>query len=462
MIEVEMQQIENIDPVSRTIVRHADWFINFSSIVTIAINCILLFFSTGTRITSENDFEAGISRIHPTIKFSLLLCNIVQLCSLGVAMYAFLIKKMPAIVANAERENLLARRQHNKIGQSPQSVALLGQGSVSGARLSKVTHDGVLKRVKPLSVFQKWGYVLRSPQFSYMVLMSLCAVGAVFQPFFSVFLLIGVLVRIHKSYQLMCTVVNIGTQAFLVLLMSVVTTYCHALLVFLYMNGKMFWNGEMPCDRLYKCVITGVWQGMTHVGGLGDIMLLASHFKDEATFGMLFNVFFFMVVSLMQQSLIVAMVARSFSDLRSKSRKQQDLEMYKCFICGMDRKQFSSVEEFHEHRNTLHDPWKYMKLRIYLQEKMRNARHELTGIEVHISEKLLLKMSDSTSPEDDLKLEANQFMPIRAQGSRLISAEHNIGPKSVTDTLGAPGLMSLVNGVSRQADVLRVMRMDVQ
>ncbi len=450
-IEVEMAQIERIFPIFRVIVRRADAFVNFSSVVTIAINCILLFFATGHRVTSESKlatYDENQAQIHTTIKTALTVSSVLQMISLSVAMLAFLTKQMPAIIANAQRENVQKRIAQET---APRQSSLLGtRGKV------KRGHDGGIKLVKPLSNWEIAKTVLFTVDFLYMICVFGFAVGALIWEWCSVFLLIGVLMRVRRTADLLLTVVSVGGQAFLILLMGVVTTYCHSLIVFLHMNGRMYYNGEFVCDKLYKCVVIGVWKGITSPGGIGDILTLPVWHKEQSTYTMLFNVFFYMVVSLMQHSIIVALVARAFSDLRFNAKKRMYLEEFKCFICGLDRKQFSSVDEFHVHRSEFHDPWKYMKLRIYLQEKMARHRHELTGIEDHMAEQMQL-LNDT---EVSAKVEVLKFMPIRARGEEMIVTTDSRTTKPIDESLGSIRLSSLMAGVKKQCDVLRVMRLE--
>ena len=283
------------------------------------------------------------------------------------------------------------------------------------------------------------------------------AVLALINAYCSVLLLLFLLIRTRAIYNLVAALGRVAGHALLVLLMSILTTYGGSLLIFLHMNGKMVWNGELPCDTLRKCVTYGVFKGITGPGGIGDLMMIPTWYQQEGTYVMLFNVFFFMVVVLIQQAIIVALVSKSFSELRCQNEKTSRLEHFKCFICGQDRKQFGSLKEFHDHRSHMHDPWKYMKLRIYLEEKLLRNRHELTGIESHVAKKMML-----VEPEEfeESKLEVLKFMPIVARGNIIIEKAGTKRFGSIEETLGSRGLNSLIAAVEKQNETLSVMQIN--
>ena len=218
------------------------------------------------------------------------------------------------------------------------------------------------------------------------------------------------------------------------------------------MNGKMFWDGEMVCDKMYKCVVTGIWRGITMAGGIGDIFMTAVWFKQEASQVMFINIAFFIMVAVSQSAIITALVTRSFSEHRSEERKRIQLQDFKCLICGQDRKDFASYEDFEAHRNGIHDPWRYMKLRMYLQDKIAVNRYGLSGIERHVASNLLLLTEDGDITRD---VEVLEFMPIRRRGDMLVESEQP--QSSILNTLGGTRVMSLVQGITSQCEVLNNM-----
>jgi len=89
-----------------------------------------------------------------------------------------------------------------------------------------------------------------------------------------------------------------------------------------------------------------------------------------------------------------------------------------------------------------------MKLRIYLKEKIRTNRYGLTGIERHAASNLLLLEEKGSTR----LLEVLDFMPIKRRGDVMIESERS--HSSIRNTLGGKPVMSLVDGVTKQFEVL--------
>lgn len=471
LIDQEMKTIGGITLLSRYLIRHSDWFLQIATVVTCSINLLLLFFAHGTRMSSENsedlcnsestfdwvvckfigNYNSEDAKIHPTVTTALSYLSAVQTVCLVIAAYSFYLKDMTSLLNGADRQFNLTKR----VEKSPHALAQ-GLTASSTQKMSFITdmkEDSWLKQVLEQQQVRHVLALLSDFSVIYMGVTFSCAILAQFYPFVSVVLLAGVLLRVMRTAVLVDILASITYNAIIVLFLSIITSYCYSVFIFFMMNGQMYWNGQMVCDKLYKCSLTGIWRGITMSGGIGDVLLTPNWFRQEASTEMILNLTFFILVSVIQNTIILALVTRAWSEYRTTVKRRTELSTMKCFICGADRKDFDSVEEFHEHTSDYHDPWKYMKLRIYLQNKLKVNRYSLTGLERHVATSMLLDEDPETSTRE---IEVLEFMPIRKRGIEDITPEDD--RISIKNTLGGRKVTSLVGGITRQCTVLESLK----
>jgi len=450
-VDIELRLLETIDPVSRQIVRYSQAFTSFSTMMTAGINTVLIFYAAGHRLSSESTSDDEHSVLYYNLPHNVLfIMSIAQLVSLSFKLYAFLRRKVPALVGDAERENE-SRDRH---------IHLYDTGDVSVLGITKSKWRNPLRKRKPikrLSTLQKMTIVLTNSECLFTVVTAILAVLSLFEPFASVFLLICMLLRFQATSELILHLARVVLRVAGITVGLICLAYIWSFAVFMYRNAEMLYDGDIVCDKLIKCATTTLWRGMTAAGGIGDLMVHTLYEGDgnKARSDAIFNIFFFFAVLITLQAAYVTLLMSCASDAETKRRRSSALVHERCFVCGMERREFESTQKFKEHTKGICDPWRYMTLRMYLQEKLANSRNSLTGIEKHAAQEMMLMPKDFCEGRsaDSAKGRINviNFMPIQAQVNTVWKFN---APSPITSTLGGLGITLLQEAIHKHVETI--------
>lgn len=122
--------------------------------------------------------------------------------------------------------------------------------------------------------------------------------------------------------------------------------------------------------------------GIRHGGGIGEVMMALvvddignSRFFEWTSFMTLF----FLSVNVIGLNVLFGIIVDTFSFLRSKSQQREDDLKDICFVCGINRSEFSKFNvDFEKHIFNKHDVWKYIYFLYFIMEK---GEDELDGLE---------------------------------------------------------------------------------
>jgi hypothetical protein len=118
-------------------------------------------------------------------------------------------------------------------------------------------------------------------------------------------------------------------------------------------------NPDNPyfCDTMLRCFfivtsigIRGKWEGS---------------FEPTNTVGrLIFNFFFYIMVTIIETDIIESTILDSFEERRSVREEKEELRANKCFICNIDKQRFDTRANeglnFDFHKNNDHFMWNYV------------------------------------------------------------------------------------------------------
>jgi len=168
-------------------------------------------------------------------------------------------------------------------------------------------------------------------------------------------------------------------------LLALVVVYIYSLIGFLFFRSKLVMENKNICENMFMCLVQFVNFGIRSGGGIGDAMTAPNWNEENAIFRITYDATFFFLVIIILMNILFGIIIDTFGELRAKANSiQEDIEN-KCFICGIDRREFDRLSQFgfEHHINVEHNPWNYLAFNMYLKRKEKT---EYTGPEQYVSD----------------------------------------------------------------------------
>lgn len=147
---------------------------------------------------------------------------------------------------------------------------------------------------------------------------------------------------------------------------------------------------ESPCTSMLSCFPVFLVNGLMTGGGIGEFIAdqlgntPAIYPNDDAVGRYLFDLLFFVTVTILLLNLIFGIIIDTFSFLRDQTKEQRTLRGSKCIICGLPRHDFeeANIGGWEHHYKREHNLWNYFFFAVHLQTK---APSEFDGIEDYVA-----------------------------------------------------------------------------
>ena len=153
--------------------------------------------------------------------------------------------------------------------------------------------------------------------------------------------------------------------------------------------GYSMFPGDFPegqCGNMADCVAFTLNFGLRAGGGVGDFLSGGEEAQSAGAVRALYDVAFFIVVTIVMASIVTGIIIDSFSAARDHRNEVQENQEGFCFICGLDRSRFDrSGSGFDYHVQHKHNMWAYIYAMAYLRLKVGT---EYTGIESYLAAKI--------------------------------------------------------------------------
>jgi len=173
-------------------------------------------------------------------------------------------------------------------------------------------------------------------------------------------------------------------------LLALVVVYIYSLIGFLFFRNKLVMDDKNICENMLMCFIQFVNYGIRSGGGIGDLMSAPNWNEEHAIFRIIYDASFFFIVIIILMNILFGIIIDTFGELRSKANSiQEDIEN-KCFICGINRREFDRHSQFgfEHHIKEEHNIWNYLAFNMYLKRKEKT---EYTGPEQYVADMIQSK-----------------------------------------------------------------------
>jgi inositol 1,4,5-triphosphate receptor type 1 len=171
-------------------------------------------------------------------------------------------------------------------------------------------------------------------------------------------------------------------QLFTVLMLGLVITYMYAVFSFAIMSNDFNTNQDLFCRNIFECFITITRLGFLDTLGLGipirpDNDIYPPNF-DVLVFRMFYDIFFFIVVTILGLNVVVAILVDRFSEIRDEKERIDADNLNQCFICSIKKDVFErNGKNFQKHYHKDHYMWNYVNFILYLDTIHPNDRNAL-------------------------------------------------------------------------------------
>ena len=156
---------------------------------------------------------------------------------------------------------------------------------------------------------------------------------------------------------------NTSELLMLVLLMLSVL-YIFALLAFHFFRQDFDEESGQFCSTLAECFVTTVTWGVTHGGGLREVLSGGDKYgffgDPHYKLRVVVDLFFWMVVSTIMMNLLLGIIVDTFGRLRTEEADQISELSGFCFICSLPAHSFEHVGGFRKHIKREHNMWSYL------------------------------------------------------------------------------------------------------
>jgi hypothetical protein len=143
------------------------------------------------------------------------------------------------------------------------------------------------------------------------------------------------------------------------------------------------------CTTMISCYALFLVNGLTTGGGIGEFLSSelgnAPPISSQRTlFRYLYDLTFFVVVTIGLLNLIFGIIIDTFSSIREKAAEETQIRENRCTICGLTRQEFERREAggWTRHYKYEHNMWAYYFFLIHLDTKEST---EFTGLEDYVS-----------------------------------------------------------------------------
>jgi len=251
-------------------------------------------------------------------------------------------------------------------------------------------------------------FTIASKEFFWHLIYLGITIGSKFHPLVAVFQILDIAIRADTIVQIYSSISRNVFQFLWTLFLLVITNVTYALIGFFFMNEK-FQNSDTPlCETAFACFLNVLNLGLRSGGGIADVIGAQPYSSDHIGLfvaRVIFDLSFFIIMIILLLNLIFGMIIDAFGELRDQKTRDEEDQKNICFICGIDRSEFERHCNFEEHTVEEHNIWSYVFYLVYLVEKQKISKTEMTDIENLVLERYLIKSYEWVPVGKSLTLE---------------------------------------------------------
>jgi hypothetical protein len=125
---------------------------------------------------------------------------------------------------------------------------------------------------------------------------------------------------------------------------------------------------NMYCDTLFECFISNARYGLTHGGGVAEVLGTSHPFGQYYVGRFFYDFGFFAMCNILCLNLILAIIIDSFGQRRSEAAATREYFGSACYICGIASAEFERHTDhgFSAHIGAEHNMWSYVRCMLTL------------------------------------------------------------------------------------------------
>ena len=224
--------------------------------------------------------------------------------------------------------------------------------------------------------------------FYHVLLLVLSALGLVFWGYTFAFHLLHIVVG-NDILKRVIQAVTAQTMSLLYVgALLFIIIYIYSVISFALMREYFDRSEGAHCSTMYQCFFTSIRLGLLAGGGLGDALPYNGEFTYfELGVRPIFDVTFFILVTIIGLNVVFGIIVDSFSELRDEKFRIESQMTGECFICGIKSAEFDrNGSGWNAHKKSEHNMWNYLEFFIHLDIKDAT---EYTYIEHVVCEMIL-------------------------------------------------------------------------
>jgi len=307
----------------------------------------------------------------------------VLLSVLAVLVYfLFVLENYPLAIYEHHHNTSSASTYDNKALSTLRGTVLMREMAEYNSGVRKAGHVSISNRVI---------YSLTDKESIYYFVYVGVTILALWNPFFYAVLLLDIVRRSDDLVNILRSITENYKQLLLTLLLGVIIVFLFAVSGFLWF-GEYFRDSpsskDLYCNSLLQCFLTILNFGVRAGGGVGDVLKFPLLSDSGYWYRQVYDILFFIVVSIVLLNIIFGIIIDTFGDLRDKRQFiETDLKTV-CFICGRELFEFEyKGAGWNEHIQLEHNLYAYLAFIIYLRRK---PREKCDGLEKFVKKKIEL------------------------------------------------------------------------
>ena len=267
--------------------------------------------------------------------------------------------------------------------------------------------ENLYRKVQAFHVRKSIQFSLSSPRLSWQCLyFVICLLSIPYASryielsvIFSSLQLIDFTLRSNTISQISLAVIRNWKQFMWTIFLLFLAILIYTLIGFFYLNTDFYddLDDVLYCPDAIRCFVNVLNLGLRNGGGIADAMVEPyAHHENIGRFvaRVFFDLSFFIIMITLLLNLIFGMIIDAFGDLRDQKTYNDDDQKNVCFICGYERSEFERHGNFENHILKEHNTYNYLYYLVYVHDKNKNHKVEMSALENMVMEKYMSKEND--------------------------------------------------------------------
>jgi len=372
LIELEhLHHLKN-QTLSYLLVSHMRKFKFISFLLAVAINILLLIFST----TLPKDFKEDFGKTNFYAAYIPLA--ILQTIACVIACAGFFLRYGPVLLY----QNWV---KYLKFHGGEKSYMFLTNDQRMGTLRQKFKYGFIPLNAKFLLTD------LRSLYNIFAVVFSI--IGVAYSPYFFAYHIFQF--SLHtKALGIVISALSMNKKTLLVMGIFILqANYLLSIFSFVFFSDKYKQDGMNNfCTTLFQCFVSNLFYGLPTQGQLVQFVEYTDYEADEnvgtgnAIAWTVYNLVFYIIVSIILLNVILGIIVDTFGQLRDQRANTEEYKSNVCFICSIERETFQKKSiDFLKHIEDDHNKWHYLYFFAYLKERVSNGqKNQLNELEIYV------------------------------------------------------------------------------